>query len=52
MTTIPDKERRCQAIAALIASGQGVCASCRQIGISEKTFNRWRRAQRAALPED
>ena len=38
MGRIVDKEARCQRI----ASGRGVCESCREIGISEKTFYRWR----------
>lgn len=46
MTMVPEKDRRCRDVAALIAAGGGVCDSCRAIGISEKTFQRWRRAQR------
>ena len=42
MARIVDKEARCQRISALVASGRGVCESCREIGISEKTFYRWR----------
>ena len=38
MGRIVDKEAHCQRI----ASGRGVCESCREIGISEKTFYRWR----------
>ena len=45
MTAIPDKNVRCREIEALIASGNGVCESCREIGISEKTFYRWRKAR-------
>ena len=45
MTAIPNKEVRCLEIEALIASGSGVCESCRKIGISEKTFYRWRKAR-------
>ncbi|MCJ2183879.1 helix-turn-helix domain-containing protein [Novosphingobium sp. 1949] len=45
MSAIPDKDARCQAIAALIATGKGVVESCREIGISEKTFQRWRKAR-------
>ncbi|WP_226631794.1 hypothetical protein [Novosphingobium profundi] len=46
MTAIPDKEARCQAILALIAQGKGVVESCREIGgISEKTFQRWRKSR-------
>lgn len=42
---IADKDAKCRRIAQLIAGGQGVCESCREIGVSEKTFYRWRRAQ-------
>ena len=45
MPAIPDKDTRCRKIEALIASGNGVCESCREIGISEKTFYRWRKAR-------
>ncbi len=45
MPAIPDKDTRCRKIEALIASGNGVCDSCREIGISEKTFYRWRKAR-------
>jgi transposase-like protein len=45
MPSIPDKDRRCREIEALIAKGMGVCESCREIGISEKTFYRWRKAK-------
>ena len=45
MSAIPDKDTRCRKIGALIASGNGVCESCREIGISEKTFYRWRKAR-------
>jgi len=48
VTRLADKDRRCREIAALIAAGGGVCDSCRQVGISEKTFQVWRREQRAA----
>ena len=41
MAEIPDKDARCREIEALIAEGQGVCESCREIGISEKTYYRW-----------
>jgi putative transposase len=43
MAAIIDKEARCRRIEALIAKGQGVCASCRDVGVSEKTFYRWRK---------
>ena len=42
MSVIPDKDARCHQIESLILAGKGVCESCRQIGISEKTFYRWR----------
>lgn len=45
MTRVLDKEARCRQIEALIASGNGVCESCREIGISEKTFYRWKQAK-------
>ena len=45
MVAIPDKDAKCRRIEALIASGRGVCESCREIGISEKTFYRWRKAR-------
>lgn len=48
MAAIPDKEARCRRIEALIAEGHGVCESCRDVGISEKTFYRWRKAQAAS----
>lgn len=43
MTAIPDKEARCRAVESLIASGKGVCESCRVVGISERTLARWRK---------
>ena len=45
MAVIEDKDTRCQNIERAIASGKGVCESCREAGISEKTFYRWRKAQ-------
>lgn len=45
MVAIVDKDAKCQRIEALIAEGQGVCESCRELGVSEKTFYRWRKAQ-------
>ena len=45
MTRVADKDERCKEIERLIATGLGVCESCREIGISEKTFYRWRRAR-------
>jgi len=45
MPAIADKEARCREIEVLVASGNGVCESCRRIGISEKTFYRWRKAR-------
>jgi transposase-like protein len=44
MPVVPGKDTRCREIEALIAAGNGVCESCREIGISEKTFYRWRKA--------
>lgn len=44
MPTIPDKDSKCRQIEQLIASGMGVCESCREVGVSEKTFYRWRKA--------
>ena len=49
MTQIPDKDAKCRKTEALIASGRGVCESCREVGISEKTFYRWRKACAADL---
>ena len=45
MVAIADKDNRCRKIEALIAAGKGVCESCREVGVSEKTFYRWRKAQ-------
>lgn len=45
MPAIDNKDEKCRRIEALIGSGKGVCDSCREIGISEKTFYRWRKAQ-------
>lgn len=45
MALIPGRDEKCRAIAAQIAQGKGVCESCREIGVSEKTFYRWRKAQ-------
>lgn len=47
MALIPDKDERCEGILKLIKSGKGVCESCRQMGVSEKTFYRWRNARGA-----
>ena len=44
MTEIPDKDAKCRRIRQLIASGLGVTESCREVGISEKTWYRWRKA--------
>ena len=52
MVAIPDKDRKCREIARLIASGEGVTASCREFGVSEKTFYRWRKDQGAASEPD
>ncbi|AKH42812.1 transposase-like protein [Altererythrobacter atlanticus] len=48
MVAIENKEERCRQIEKLIAGGMGVCESCREVGISEKTFYRWRKARRDA----
>jgi transposase-like protein len=45
MTAIPDKDAKCRRIEAMIAEGMGVTESCREVGISEKTFYRWRKAK-------
>ncbi len=47
MTGITDKDEKCRRIERLIESGRGVCESCREVGISEKTLYRWRKAQAA-----
>lgn len=44
MALVENKDEKCRAIQRLIASGMGVCESCREIGVSEKTFYRWRLA--------
>jgi transposase-like protein len=44
MAAIQDKDERCRQIERRIASGAGVCESCRAEGVSEKTFYRWRKA--------
>ncbi|MFZ1743364.1 MAG: helix-turn-helix domain-containing protein [Pontixanthobacter sp.] len=46
MTAIADKDEKCREIERLIGSGHGVCEACREIGISEKTFYRWRKGQK------
>ena len=45
MVAIVDKDAKCRRIEQLIAGGMGVCESCREVGVSEKTFYRWRKAQ-------
>jgi transposase-like protein len=50
MVAIVDKDRKCRAIARMIDSGMGVTESCRELGISEKTFYRWRKEQQAEGP--
>jgi transposase-like protein len=45
MTAITNKDAKCRAIAALVAQGRGICESCREVGVSEKTFYRWRKGQ-------
>lgn len=44
MTAIENKDEKCRQIERLISSGSGVCESCREVGVSEKTFYRWRKA--------
>ena len=44
MAVIPDKDAKCRRIEALIAEGRGACESCREVGVSEKTYYRWRKA--------
>ena len=44
MAAIPGKDEKCKRIERLISGGMGVCESCREVGISEKTFHRWRKA--------
>ncbi len=51
MVAIVDKDRKCREIERRIANGGGVCESCRELGVSEKTFYRWRKAQRDAEHE-
>jgi transposase-like protein len=50
MAPIADKDRKCRAIARMIAEGGGVTESCRIFGISEKTYYRWR-AEQAPLAD-
>lgn len=45
MPGIANKDEKCGQVEAFIASGMGVCESCREVGISEKTFYRWRKTQ-------
>lgn len=45
MPAIANKGEKCRQIEALIVGGKGVCESCREVGVSEKTFHRWRKAQ-------
>lgn len=44
MALIENKDEKCRAIQKRIAEGAGVCEACREIGVSEKTYYRWRRA--------
>ena len=37
MPAIPDKDARCREIEGLIASGKGVCESCREIDNFSRT---------------
>jgi putative transposase len=48
MAAIANKDTKCQRIDRMIAGGMGVTESCREIGISEKTFYRWRKARHEA----
>jgi putative transposase len=48
MAAIADKDRKCREIELRISQGGGVCESCREFGVSEKTFYRWRKEQREA----
>lgn len=48
MAAIINKDRKCRAIARMISGGMGVTESCREMGISEKTFYRWRKTQKEA----
>lgn len=48
MTRIPDLDARCREIMALIERGGGVCESCRAVGVSDRTFQRWRLREREA----
>lgn len=45
MTIIANKDAKCRQIERLLHSGKGVCESCREAGVSEKTFYRWRKAR-------
>ncbi|MHA3842416.1 transposase [Sphingomonas aestuarii] len=42
MTEISGKQAKYEAISLLIKSGRGVVEACREIGVSERTFSRWR----------
>ncbi|GGC32429.1 hypothetical protein GCM10011371_19810 [Novosphingobium marinum] len=52
MNAIPDKQEKCRRIVRLVAGGKGVVESCREVGISEKTFYRWRKSQDAGRQAD
>ncbi len=52
MSAIPDKDSKCQRIEDLIQGGMGVCESCREVGVSEKTFYRWRKAMAEEQTEE
>lgn len=45
MTAIENRDEKCRQIERLISGGSGVCESCSKVGVSEKTFYRWRKAQ-------
>ncbi len=48
MAIIANKDEKCRQIEQMIMGGMGVTESCREVGISEKTFYRWRKASRLA----
>ncbi|MCB2089037.1 MAG: transposase [Sphingomonadaceae bacterium] len=43
MVAIPQKQEKLARIIELIAGGKGVTESCREVGVSEKTYYRWKR---------
>lgn len=40
MALIENKDEKCRDILKLIDEGKAVCESCREVGVSEKTFYR------------